>query len=308
MPSDAVYPPPHNVYLARMEGPQTRALADHLAELLAGRVVERIVVPEDRWQANVLLLNCVGQVIQRVRSHGKWMFFDFSHGITWMCQLITRAKWTVRSSEAHAAALHSQKERARPRREALMTVHLRARRAGPEAAEGTGPQVAVLRGHPIFYIVPTENVRNHPEIKVLGPDPLSSVSFYDDFPYRLRQNPGRTLAAALLDQEVVAGLGNTLKCEILFAMRFAPSLRVGAMLASQVDQLAGAVVGTTATATTFSVKGEPYPHRVFDRAGLPCGNCATEIAVDRSGQDGHLTWYCPACQNIGREPQLFGST
>ena len=70
----------------------------------------------------------------------------------------------------------------------------------------------------------------------------------------------------------------------------------------------GAVVGTTATATTFSVKGEPYPHRVFDRAGLPCGNCATEIAVDRSGQDGHLTWYCPACQNIGREPQLFGST
>src|SRR3954466_5347249 len=54
-----------------MEGPQTRALADHLNELITGKPVEQILVPEHRWQANMLLLNCVGQVIQRVRSHGK---------------------------------------------------------------------------------------------------------------------------------------------------------------------------------------------------------------------------------------------
>jgi formamidopyrimidine-DNA glycosylase len=314
-----------------MEGPQTRALADHLGDVLAGKAVDRILVPEDRWQANVLLLNCVGQVVQRVRSHGKWMFFDFSHGVTWMCQLITRAKWSLKAVQDYEdieARLPRQRSEKR-RRAALMRVYFRGRGAmpdlrpigvigkvmtasetlpHPETEMFEGPLVAILRGHPIFYIVPTENVRHHPEIKVLGPDPLSTTTFYDDFPYRLRQNPGRTLAAALLDQEVLAGLGNTLKCEILFAMRFAPTLRVGAMLASQVDQLAGTVVGLTATATTLHIKGEPYPYRVFDRAGLPCGICGNPIAVDRSGQDGHLTWYCPTCQGTGKEALLFGQT
>jgi endonuclease-8 len=274
-----------------MEGPQTRALADHLNELLTGRPVEQIVVPEHRWQANVLLLNCVGQVIQRVRSQGKWIFFDFSHGITWLCQLITRAKWHIQFPHAH-------EEHKKHRHPPLLSVHFRAR-------AHDAPLIAVLTGHPIFYILPSDKVRHHPDIKALGPDPLSSTTFYDDFPYRLRQNPARTLAAALLDQEVVAGLGNMLKSEILFAMRFSPTIRVAALYASQIHHLAGTIVGMTATATTFAVKNEPFPYRVYDRVGLPCPVCATEITVDRSAQDNHLTWYCPACQPVGKEPTLF---
>ncbi len=300
------------IILFLMEGPQTRALADHLNELITGKPVERIIVPENRWQANVLLLNCVGQVIQRVRSQGKWLFFDFSHGITWLCQLITRAKWVVRTdlfypdSQNPAASRNAGSlsasgdtaETSRRRREPLIILHLRS--------DSEKPLIAILTGNPIFYTIPTDQVRAHSEIRALGPDPLTSPSFYDDFPYRLRQAPGRTVAAGLLDQEIVAGLGNTLKCEILYAMRFPPSLRVGALLASQVDQLAKAIVAVVATATTFAVKAEPYPYRIYDRAGLPCPSCGAEIAVDRSGQDAHLTWYCPACQPVGQDPTLFG--
>ena len=313
-PSIIIYleAPPN--YPFPMEGPHTRALADHLNELLTGKLVEQIVVPEDRWQANVLLLNCVGQVIQRVRSHGKWLFFDFSHGITWLCQLITRSKWTIPGEDVRKttdspgpmphlggkAESPSAPSPRRARREPLITLYLRNVPASDK------PLIAVLTGHPIFYTIPTDRVRNHPEIRALGPDPLTSPSFYDDFPYRLRQSPGKTVAASLLDQEIVAGIGNTLKCEILYAMHFPPSMRVGALLASQVDQLAGTVVGVIATATTFAVKGEPYPYRVYDRAGMACAVCGTEIAVDRSGQDGHLTWYCPGCQPMGDNPTLFG--
>ena len=50
-----------------------------------------------------------------------------------------------------------------------------------------------------------------------------------------------------------------------------------------------------------------YPCRVFDRAGLPCPGCQAEIAVDRSSDDGHLTWYCPKCQTLGHEETLFGA-
>ena len=282
-----------------MEGPQTRALADHLNEYLTGKPVEQILVPENRWQANMLLLNCVGQVIQRVRCHGKWLFLDFSHGVTWMCQLITRSKWTLRFDTDAASSIPFPGS-AKKRREPLITVHFRA--GGKH-----GQVTAILTGHPIFYIVPTDKVRHHPEIKLLGPDPLSTSTFYDEFPYKLRQIPARTLAAALLDQQTIAGLGNALKCEILYAMRFAPTLRVADMLASQIDQLAGNIVGVTATASTFAIKNLPYPYRVFDRAGLPCGICSADIMVDRSSQDGHLTWYCAACQSIGREPTLFPS-
>ncbi|HVS69959.1 MAG TPA: hypothetical protein VHQ47_01745 [Phycisphaerae bacterium] len=275
-----------------MEGPQTRALAEHLNELITGKPLERIVVPEGRWQANMLLLNCVGQVIQRIRSHGKWLFFDFSHGMTWLCQLITRAKWAVMTvEEAGALAEHGRK---RP----LLTVYLRNAGGGPAFA-------AVLTGRPIFYILPTGRVWAHPEVRALGPDPLATATFHDDFPYRLRKNPHRSVAAALLDQETVAGLGNMLKCEILYATRLWPGVRVANLLASQIDFLAGTTVGIVATAATFAAKGQAFPYRVYDRANLPCRVCGTEIMVDRCGGDNRLTWHCPTCQSVGKEPGLF---
>ena len=96
-----------------------------------------------------------------------------------------------------------------------------------------------------------------------------------------------------------------LKCEILYTTRFSPTVRVGSLLSSQIDCLSGTIVGLVATATTFATKGQPYPHRVYDRAGLPCGICQTEITVDRSAHDSHLTWYCRTCQTVGKEPTLF---
>lgn len=276
-----------------MEGPQTRALAEHLNELITGKPLERIIVPEGRWQANMLLLNCVGQVIQRIRSHGKWLFFDFSHGMTWLCQLITRAKWSVVPVEEAAGLAEN------PRRRPLLTVYLRNAGGGP-------PFAAVLTGRPIFYILPTDRVWAHPEVRSLGPDPLATATFRDDFPYRLRKNPHRPVAAALLDQETVAGLGNMLKCEILYAARLWPGARVADLLASQIDFLAGTTVGIVATAATFAVKNQPFPYRVYDRANLPCRICGNEIVVDRCGGDSRLTWHCPVCQGAGKEPGLFG--
>src|SRR5438045_7191373 len=113
-----------------MEGPHTRALADHLNDLLNGKAVDQIIVPETRWQANVLLLNCVGQVIQRVRSHGKWIFFDFSHGTTWLCQLILRAKWKVHAGPPTDAPASPNNRRRTP----LMTVHFVSPNGSPHQA------------------------------------------------------------------------------------------------------------------------------------------------------------------------------
>src|ERR1700743_779713 len=124
-----------------MEGPHTRALAENLNDVITGKLVERILVPEHRWQANVLLLNCVGQVIQRVRSHGKWLFFDFSHGVTWICQLITKAKWSIFPPAEISTYLEENSIASlKPARRPLIPVTFRTRSAEP-------PIVAILTGH-----------------------------------------------------------------------------------------------------------------------------------------------------------------
>jgi formamidopyrimidine-DNA glycosylase len=277
-----------------MEGPQTRSLADHLEGILAGQVVERIDVPANRWQANVMLLNCAGQVIQRVRSHGSWLFLDFSHGVTWMCHLLARSTWRTRVGEK-AVDTPGKKKKSKRGPAPLLALTLR---------NGT---VATLSGRPLFLISPTGNVINTPGLKGIGPDPLQRPFASDDFMQRLRQATTRTVAAGLLDQRIVSGIGNPLKCEILFAARLGPDTRIASLYASDLEKLAAAVDEVAMRAYEHFTGAVPQEqlYRVYDRAGEPCVVCGAEIAVDRSGSDAHWTWYCPACQPLQREETLF---
>ena len=280
-----------------MEGPQTRVLAEHLDGILAGQAVERIDVPLGRWQANVMLLNCAGQVIQRVRAHGSWLFFDFSHGVTWMCHLLARATWRTRSAPRKAA----------PNSPRFAGGHPTAAPAPLLALTVRNGTVATLIGRPLFLICPTEGVGAHPEIRAGGPDPLQEPFAAEDFLLRLRQAAQRTLASALLDRRIVSGVGNALKCEILFAAKLPPDTRIAGLYASQLDAIAAATVNVARRAYQHLAQIAPQTqvYQVYDRAGEPCSICGSEIAVDRSGADGHWTWYCPTCQKASSERTLF---
>ena len=269
-----------------MEGPLTHALADSLAESLIGHPVAQIHVPTGRWQANVMLHNCVGQVIQRARAHGRWLFLDFSHGVTWATQLVAKSTWVIRPP--------NQPEHVLPGLP-MLSIELR------NGAKG------ILTGRPLFLILPTEILMNHAELKNLGPDPLISTDYEIEFPQRLRRAAGRTVAAALLDQDIVAGLGNPLKCEVLFAAGIAPGMRVGSLLASGVDNLTKIVAKIYTDAVAVARRHEEYDYAVYDRAGEPCPRCGADIAVDRSAGDSHHTWYCPQCQKPVEEQGLFSA-
>lgn len=275
-----------------MEGPHIRVLADILHGALTAAPVDRIDVPEHRWQANMLLMNCVGQVIQRVRSHGKWIFFDFSHGVSWACHLLAQSTWRVHIPK------HDQTERfvRADGRPPLIRLILRN---GHEA---------ILTGRPIFLTLPTESLMNHAQLKDIGPDPLSPQFPPELFLTRVRAMANRALASALTDQHVVAGIGNHLKCEILFAARLAPDIRVSDMYASQLSALIEPIRATMESDLEFFKTHEPGelpPSAVYDRAGEECRVCGTEIIADRNAGDGHWTWYCPNCQKTEAKPTLF---
>ncbi len=275
-----------------MEGPQIRALADLLHDALAGAPVDRIDVPEHRWQANMLLMNCVGQVVQQVRSHGRWIFFDFSHGVSWACYLLAQATWRIVD---HRDSLADRFVRA-DGRPPLIRMHLRDGRE------------AVLAGRPLFLTLPTDTMMNHAQLKELGPDPLSKNFQPELFFTRMRAAATRALASALTDQHVVSGIGNQMKCEILFAARLAPNIRVADLFASQMTELIAPMQKTMQDAYRFySESGidADLPFAVYDRAGEACGVCGTEIQADRTAGDGHWSWYCPHCQKLPDKPTLF---
>jgi len=286
-----------------MDGPQIRALAERLTDQLGGCRVERIEVPESRWQANVILMNCASQVIQRVRAHGRWLFFDFSHGVTWATHLLAKSQWQVGRTPNSAGSDSAPTEPPSPAsqkasRPPLLTLKLHSLFHAPA-------QTAVLTGRPLFLVLPTDGLLNHPALKDLGPDPFNALEFTMEFPPRLRAAAQRTLASALLDQSIVAGITNPLKCELLFALRLHPATRVASLLASQIDAITVTIPTVFQEAYLHAKAAEPFVRQVYDHAHDPCPRCQTPLLVDRSGSDGHWSWYCPACQIDPADTTLF---
>jgi formamidopyrimidine-DNA glycosylase len=145
------------------------------------------------------------------------------------------------------------------------------------------------------------------ELAELGPDPLDGPGL--DGP-ALRARLGgtrRALKVALLDQSVVAGLGNIYVCEALFAARVSPLRAGGTLSAPRAVRLAGAIRevlarGVQNRGTSFSDYVDGNGNRggnqtalaVFQREGLPCPACQSPIR--RVVQAARSTFYCPRCQ------------
>ena len=100
----------------------------------------------------------------------------------------------------------------------------------------------------------------------------------------------------LLDQRVVAGLGNIYAAEALWLARISPRARAGTLSAARVARLVRAVRGVLrrASAGRYWAGGGGARWRVYDRAGRACPRCGA--AIRRIVQAGRSTYYCPRCQ------------
>jgi formamidopyrimidine-DNA glycosylase len=148
----------------------------------------------------------------------------------------------------------------------------------------------------------------HPWFAGLGPEPLS-----EDFDARRlraafkdrRQGP-KTL---LLDQRIVAGLGNIYVCEALNRARISPFRAAGGISRPRLETLVAeirAVLGEAIAAggstlrdfaqTDGALGYFQHRFRAYDRAGEPCLNAGCDGAIARKVQAGRSTFYCPACQ------------
>jgi formamidopyrimidine-DNA glycosylase len=130
----------------------------------------------------------------------------------------------------------------------------------------------------------------------LGPEPDELT------PEALRRAIGRRNGAVkttLLDQRVVAGLGNIYAAEALWRARIHPALRVGrlsdAQLRALVRGIRAAINDGFARQGRYRGADSTRPFKVYDREGRPCARCHTPVT--RIAQAGRSTYFCPQCQH-----------
>lgn len=149
---------------------------------------------------------------------------------------------------------------------------------------------------------------DHPLIAHLGPEP-TGVEFDGDRLWRLIEGKRTPIKAALLDQRVVAGLGNIYVCESLFEAGISPRRLAANVGLARAGRLARAIRETLASAidaggSTLRDHVAPdgelgyFQHRfkVYGREGEPCPGCDCGGAVRRIVQSGRSTFYCAARQ------------
>ena len=133
----------------------------------------------------------------------------------------------------------------------------------------------------------------------LGPDILAEPPDYDTMRERLRgASPQRQVGDALLDQRLVAGIGNLWKAESLWHARVSPWRR----LAEVTDAELRATLEAAHRLMRGRLDGAPGSAQAYRRKGRPCPRCGTAIKSWPQGDDARMAYWCPECQR-GEEPK-----
>ena len=249
------------------EGDSLRRAAAQL-QVLAGQRVA-VETPHPRAAAKGLEKRLDGRVLESVEAGGKNLLLHFEGGLVLRSHLRMTGRWRV-------APLGAQRS-GRP------WLVLRGREH--EALLWNGPVLELLGARD--------------RLDRLGPDILDVPPALDAIVERLRDTPQtREVGDALLDQRLVAGIGNMWKAEALWHARVSPWRE----LADVRDVELRAVLDGAHRMMRAGVEGARPLRRVYRRAGRGCSRCGAVIRSHPQGDDARTAYWCPGCQRGGRVP------
>jgi endonuclease-8 len=150
---------------------------------------------------------------------------------------------------------------------------------------------AVQFGGPTLRLIPTDRLRRDAQLARLGPDILAPELDLDAILQGLRAAPGRTIGDALLDQHLVAGIGNIFKSEACFAARIDPWRPTADLGAEELH----AVLEAARAQMLRAVESGRHTYTVY-KGRRPCPSCHGRIASRGQGDANRTTYWCPRCQ------------
>ena len=179
---------------------------------------------------------------------------------------------------------------------------------------GTSVHYSDARRFGYMDLIPTKGLDQHALFKGLGIEPLSP-GFTAEWLARRLKGKATSIKAALIDQRLIAGLGNIYASEALFRARISPLKRAGSLVSKsgkptkQIEALVAAIkavlegaikAGGSSLRDYRRADGElgEFQHRfkVYGREGKPCSRKGCGGTVRRIVQGGRSTFYCPTCQ------------
>jgi endonuclease-8 len=234
-----------------------------------------------------------GRVIEKVESRGKWLLIYFSGDLILVTHMLMSGSWHI----------YRTGERWRRGRQ-----HMRA-------VIRTKDFEAVAFDVPVASFHTARSLERSTSIPKLGPDVLGEQFSEDEAVARIRARGDEEIANVLLNQQVMAGIGNVFKSEICFACKVHPFRTVASLSTMEIDclvdtarkMMAANVLGTSGDRiTTYTgsrrTTGNTDPAArvwVYGRQGQQCRRCGTKILMRKQGAGARSTYWCPECQPSG---------
>ena len=166
----------------------------------------------------------------------------------------------------------------------------------------TAPYVAVCFSAPTIELLTEPEVTRHPTLSTLGPDLLAADLDVQEILRRFGRVGEVPLGEAVMDQRILAGIGNVYKSEMLFLGKLSPFAPVSAIPPERLERLVHDTRRMmTANLDTWRRTTRRSPGSrvwVYERRGQPCFQCRSRIQMQRQGTQGRSTYYCPKCQTV----------
>ena len=267
------------------ELPEVETVRRGLAEAVSGRRIAAVTVHERRLRKPLgrdFAASLTGRRIERVRRRAKYLLLDLDDATSWLVHLGMTGTMVVLPAD-----------------EPLRThTHVVA-----DLDDGR-----TLRFHDPrrFGLMRVGDPERLAELAALGPEPLDP-EFSPEFLHAIARRQRRAVKSLLMDQQVVAGLGNIYVNEILFAAGVRPSRRTAKVTRAEAERIVaetGRVLAAAIELRGSSIsdyrdeRGEPgafqHTFRVYERAGEPCRRC--DGVIRRRVIVGRSSFFCPRCQ------------
>lgn len=246
-----------------------------------------------------------GQTITGLGRRAKYLMADLNSGDVLLMHLGMSGSFRVLNQEDAATPGHFHHPRSDDRAHDHVVFHM---------SSGAAVIFNDPRRFGYMKIIARNAIEDEPLLKGLGPEPLGN-EFGAAMLARSCHNKKTSLKAALLDQRVVAGLGNIYVCEALFRSRLSPR-RLAATLATKkgeptdhakrlVDSIHSVLnqaikAGGSSISDHRLTNGDlgyfQHSFQVYDREGETCRTAGCGGIVKRFTQNGRSTFWCPKCQ------------
>lgn len=251
------------------EGDTIHRTARRLEAALGGREIALAEAPNPRSPIHHRVGELRGRTLERAEARGKHLLAHFSGGLVLHSHLGINGGWRVRGDG-------------------------RLPYGKPWVLLGSGPGVAAQFDGKLLRLVSESRARNDPGLLQLGPDPLAPGF---DAPAAARRllgaGAGREVGDVLLDQRVIAGIGNAIRVEGCFQAGIDPWRQVDDLEPEEAERL----VRANARVMRISLRRGRRPRSIYRAGPRGCPRCGGRISVGRQGDGNRATYWCGRCQS-----------